>query len=227
MESAAPSVSSDVAIAPNNSAKETEASAVPNVPSGVAVASNNSAEELVASPVPSVPSDVVVAPNSSAQETEASAVPSVPSDVAVAPNNSAEGMESAVPNDVASVPNDSGGGEAVVPAIPGDGALVASGSGVRGPNVHSSPVILATLAPPGCSIMLNSPLESSSMFFLFLVIWVMVLLKLCSLYLLSRVFFCSCEAMTTDGLPSLQRHFACQVLQSLFTRLLGQVGRQH
>ena len=120
---------------------EASSTSAPSRPSAVSVvAPENGAVEDVVSAAEAVP-----ASSSKDDSPGAPAVPAFPEDVAVVP----------------AVPAFSQDGP-VVPAAPDDAASQGGAShgvgslGPRGPNVHSSPMTLATLAPPGCSILLDS-----------------------------------------------------------------------
>ena len=114
--------------------------------SSTSAPSRPSAVSVVA-PVEDVVSAAEAVPVSSSKDDSpgAPAVPAFPEDVAVVPAGPAFSQDGPV-----------------VPAAPDDAASQGGAShgvgslGPRGPNVHSSPMTLATLAPPGCSILLDS-----------------------------------------------------------------------
>ena len=133
---------------------EASSTSAPSRPSAVSVvAPENGAVEDVVSAAEAVP-----ASSSKDDSPGAPAVPAFPEDVAVVPAGPAFSQDGRV---VPAVPAFSQDGP-VVPAAPDDAASQGGAShgvgslGPRGPNVHSSPMTLATLAPPGCSILLDS-----------------------------------------------------------------------
>ena len=136
---------------------EASSTSAPSRPSAVSVVAPESTENGAVEDVVSA-AEAVPASSSKDDSPGAPAVPAFPEDVAVAPAGPAFSQDGRV---VPAVPAFSQDGP-VVPAAPDDAASQGGAShgvgslGPRGPNVHASPMTLATLAPPGCSILLDS-----------------------------------------------------------------------